>query len=405
MEEETKKHGEIIIVKRGHDDHDDHHGGVWKIAFADFMTAMMAFFLVMWLINSSNEQTRKAVASYFNPVKLMDTTTNPKGIKSPKYGVEQTEEAEDEDSTTVNSTPKASSAAPAATPLYDEKALFVDPYALLSEIEGGINQEADNNMGGNAESDQKKRNGIGLEGGASFQDPFDPAVWNIREGSNKPNDDSMDEPNLREQLQGSLDAEEIAPLPKQDQEMSEPNAGKGSEDAEMSGKEEAQSGEEKLGEDVSPEHLELISKLQEQVEKLKELLANSQLNLEIVPSDTGVSVVLSDKSQNGMFSIGSARPTKDMVIAMKEIGKAVSEHTGMVEISGHTDGRQYQSTEYDNWRLSSARAQMAYYMLQRGGMDKSKVDKIIGQADMRLKVPEDPLSPANRRIEVLLRVE
>ena len=90
MEEEKKHHGEIIIVKRGHDDHDDHHGGVWKIAFADFMTAMMAFFLVMWLINSSNEQTRKAVASYFNPVKLMDTTTNPKGIKNPKYGVEQT---------------------------------------------------------------------------------------------------------------------------------------------------------------------------------------------------------------------------------------------------------------------------------------------------------------------------
>ena len=46
---------EIIIVRRNHDDHDDgHHGGVWKIAFADFMTAMMCFFLVMWLINAAN---------------------------------------------------------------------------------------------------------------------------------------------------------------------------------------------------------------------------------------------------------------------------------------------------------------------------------------------------------------
>src|ERR1700741_1446701 len=72
---------EIIIVRRGHDDHDEgHHGGVWKIAFADFMTDMMCFFLVMWLINAANEQTKAAVASYFNPVKLIDRNSSPKGL-------------------------------------------------------------------------------------------------------------------------------------------------------------------------------------------------------------------------------------------------------------------------------------------------------------------------------------
>ena len=55
-EEEGKR--PVIIIKRVDDDHDDHHGGVWKIAFADFMTALMAFFLVMWLINASNEGKR-----------------------------------------------------------------------------------------------------------------------------------------------------------------------------------------------------------------------------------------------------------------------------------------------------------------------------------------------------------
>src|SRR6476646_1353789 len=73
---------EIIIVRRGHDDHDDaHHGGGWKIAFADFMTAMMCFFLVMWLINAANEQTKAAVASYFNPVKLVDRNSSRKGLE------------------------------------------------------------------------------------------------------------------------------------------------------------------------------------------------------------------------------------------------------------------------------------------------------------------------------------
>ena len=72
---------EIIIVRHGHGDHDDgHHGGVWKIAFADFMTAMMCFFLVMWPINASNEQTKAAVASYFNPVKLIDRNSSRKGL-------------------------------------------------------------------------------------------------------------------------------------------------------------------------------------------------------------------------------------------------------------------------------------------------------------------------------------
>ena len=73
---------EIIIVRHAHGDHDEaHHGGVWKIAFADFMTAMMCFFLVMWLINAANEQTKAAVASYFNPVKLIDRNSSRKGLE------------------------------------------------------------------------------------------------------------------------------------------------------------------------------------------------------------------------------------------------------------------------------------------------------------------------------------
>jgi len=59
---------QIIIRKRRGDDDEGHHGGVWKLAFADFMTAMMAFFLVMWLINSTSKETKAAIVQYFNPV-------------------------------------------------------------------------------------------------------------------------------------------------------------------------------------------------------------------------------------------------------------------------------------------------------------------------------------------------
>ncbi|MDN3713039.1 flagellar motor protein MotB [Paracoccus cavernae] len=44
-----------------------HHGGAWKVAYADFVTAMMAFFLLMWLLNATTEKQRKGLAEYFNP--------------------------------------------------------------------------------------------------------------------------------------------------------------------------------------------------------------------------------------------------------------------------------------------------------------------------------------------------
>lgn len=50
-----------IIKNKGH----GHHGGAWKLAYADFVTAMMAFFLLMWLLGSTNEETRRGISEYF----------------------------------------------------------------------------------------------------------------------------------------------------------------------------------------------------------------------------------------------------------------------------------------------------------------------------------------------------
>ncbi|CAM2145363.1 chemotaxis protein MotB [Pararobbsia alpina] len=55
----------ILRRKSGHGDH-GHHGGAWKIAYADFVTAMMAFFLLMWLLNSTNKSDKQGIADFFN---------------------------------------------------------------------------------------------------------------------------------------------------------------------------------------------------------------------------------------------------------------------------------------------------------------------------------------------------
>ena len=60
--------GQTIIIKRVKKvSGGGHHGGAWKVAYADFVTAMMAFFLLMWLLNATTEQQRKGLADYFNP--------------------------------------------------------------------------------------------------------------------------------------------------------------------------------------------------------------------------------------------------------------------------------------------------------------------------------------------------
>jgi flagellar motor protein MotB len=78
------EHHEIFIIKRHSSHEEEHRGGAWKIAFADFMTAMMALFLVLWLISSTSDKTKHTVAQYFNPVKLVDMTTLKKGFRDPK---------------------------------------------------------------------------------------------------------------------------------------------------------------------------------------------------------------------------------------------------------------------------------------------------------------------------------
>ena len=57
----------VIIIKKMPDGHGGAHGGAWKIALADMMTAMMAFFLLMWLLGASNADQRKSIADYFKP--------------------------------------------------------------------------------------------------------------------------------------------------------------------------------------------------------------------------------------------------------------------------------------------------------------------------------------------------
>ncbi|WP_375422371.1 flagellar motor protein MotB [uncultured Sphingomonas sp.] len=68
----TNQPPKIIVKKIYIEGHGGHHGGAWKVAYADFVTAMMAFFLLLWLLGATTEKQRKGIADYFAPT-LIDT--------------------------------------------------------------------------------------------------------------------------------------------------------------------------------------------------------------------------------------------------------------------------------------------------------------------------------------------
>ncbi len=66
----------VLIKRKTYVVESGHHGGAWKIAFADFAMAMMAFFLLMWLINATTEEQRKGIADYFDPTVMIGGTAS-----------------------------------------------------------------------------------------------------------------------------------------------------------------------------------------------------------------------------------------------------------------------------------------------------------------------------------------
>src|SRR5215469_5806835 len=70
----------IVIKKIKKGGHEGHHGGAWKVAYADFVTAMMAFFLLMWLINTTSPEQKRGIADYFAPASVSETTSGSGGI-------------------------------------------------------------------------------------------------------------------------------------------------------------------------------------------------------------------------------------------------------------------------------------------------------------------------------------
>lgn len=420
-EKESHHHGknEIIIIKRHGGDHDGHHGGQWKIAYADFMTAMMAFFLVMWLINAANEETKASVAAYFNPIKLTDEKPSEKGLKEPAKDAEgekdqQQSKVDGEESKAGGSekTGEDRTSTAGEEVKYSEADFFENPYSVLAEIAQEVGQQANVSAKGDGGASIAGP-ATGADGGEAYRDPFDPDFWTKQiEVSSA----TQALPST-EEIQGEAQPEQevaLAVQPETDEAVAEDGPIPVIR-TEQEG-EPVKEGLEAAGDPADAEEVaenEADAASQETAEKLKAEISKAisgvagklAEGLVVTPSEGGLLISISERSDAPMFNVGSALPKQNMVLAMERIGKLLATRKGAVAVRGHTDGRPFKGGGSDNWRLSMSRAQSAYYMLVRGGLDEARVSQVSGFADRRLQVPEDPFADANRRIEILLQAE
>ncbi len=427
---------EIIIVKhRGGDHEDGHHGGAWKIAFADFMTAMMCFFLVMWLINAANEETKVAVASYFNPVKLVDRNSAKRGLDSlgegPQSADSSTETAENETKKPAEEGPKTAGATEAenkADPTdaknYTDEHLFENPYAVLAEIaaDTGVAQNTSSKGDGGAADAGPA---TGASGGEAYRDPFAPDFWS-QEAENQPEPEMAENtapPNpLADEVgqparavaatEAANDLQAAFPAPAglavSEEQATLPPAAPLPEQR-PSPEQVAEASDPAQDKPVEKPEGRPSDKIVAEAERIGEVLRKAFGGddkmfggISVVPTEGGVMISVTDQLNVGMFEIGSAVPRRDLVLAMEKISAVLKGEQGNIVINGHTDGRPFTSKLYDNWRLSTARAQAAYYMLARAGLDEERIVSVSGFADRKLKVKDDPFAETNRRIEILL---
>ncbi len=427
----TDKHPEIIIVRRRSSHEDEHHGGAWKIAFADFMTAMMAFFLVLWIISATDKNTKTLIARYFNPVKIEEPAKAQKGIhgtpvkdanprnsdsvapsgEKPSSGHGEIDgQSASEDALAGSSNqgdqrrpPSPQSPQPPPDPAkpyptMSEQELFSDPRASLDKIAGapplGPRIDASAALKGYGE--------VGPSADEALRDPFRPL------GSDK----AINVVSSDVGAPPAADAASPEPAPKSP--SSEASA---REDAKIdlsppAPKAQSQGMESPAAPAAFPPAPDAAEARQAAAANLladlrKRLGGEAQSiqgpKLDVQATGEGILISLTDRENFSMFPVGSAEPQPRVVRMMDAIAARLQSMPGAIIVRGHTDARPYRSATYDNWRLSSARAQMAYYMLSRGGLAEKRFERIEGYADHRLKDPAQPLAAENRRIEILLR--
>ena len=161
---------------------------------------------------------------------------------------------------------------------------------------------------------------------------------------------------------------------------------------------------------------ENIALKKEDMKKLKDELLQSihhldpldklKSQIEITVTAEGLRIELMESAKGTFFELGSAKPTPALIDLLKALSEELGKLPNKISIEGHTDSKPYNGGgNYDNWDLSSDRANEARRIMQSEGIQPGQVSQVRGFADQRLRLPQNPEDPSNRRISLIVQYQ
>ena len=297
----------IIIKKKKVSGH-GHHGGAWKVAYADFVTAMMAFFLLLWLLGSTSKEDRQQIQAYFK-----------------------------------------------------------DPTGSIAGQGGGLDAPGMGNVGPGGANQGMINWDNPLTQPQPSQDPL------AQSGVEPTPPEKPPEPTPESEGKPDLDKASDAELAREqaEREQNSLNA---------------------LQQDLEKE----LSRDDSAFVKLRDQILIDQTAL-------GLRIQIVDKENRPMFAQGSPvleSYTRDILHAIVDVIKS---QPNRISISGHTDKTPYsRQNGYSNWELSADRANAARRELVASGLEEDRIGRVVGLSSSVLFDKENPYSPINRRISIIV---
>jgi chemotaxis protein MotB len=127
-------------------------------------------------------------------------------------------------------------------------------------------------------------------------------------------------------------------------------------------------------------------------------------HIEMTVTAEGLRIELLEGKEGTFFESGVAKPSADGQDILAKLAQELGKMPNRITIEGHTDSKPFASArEYDNWELSADRANSARRFMQQNGLGATQVSQIRGYADQRLRKPNDPEDPSNRRISLIVQ--
>jgi chemotaxis protein MotB len=335
-----------IIVKKKKGGHHGSHSTAWKIALADFMTALFIIFLMLWLINQTTPEQRAGIADYFSPAAVSRNTSGSGGVFGgliiASKGSLRTE--------TAPLNPKKGGGP--TTPQEGEGNTETPGYP------GALDQPAGDKVAPGAKDTKGTQEAKGT-------------VANRRNPDNQP----------PTQTPASQAAQQQAGF----------GAGQG---AGQGGAGSAQA-EQKSFEQIAQE-------IKQAIQANPDLSGLAQ-NVQVEVTPEGLRIQLIDNEKSEMFAKGSSAPMPRTKQLLQLVAGEIAKLPNKISVTGHTDSTQYASNAtYTNWELSADRANATRRALATGGIPDSRISDVKGVADRDPLLPTDPGNARNRRISMVV---